>query len=167
MLSSIYSGSNAASTAQHSAISPAQSSKPSTCRSKRGSASKQTELARASMSSSISQQYIFEEPSFFHFFVEFWWGFFIPVQQQQHVWERPRAPHGTSQYSTAQSRRHKAANQARADQSATTQASKQSWGGPACRRAFMQLGSFLKTNVLNRNLRGLQKYAYTSAHEAA
>ena len=41
------------STAQHSAISPAQSSKPSTCRSERDDASKQTESAIASMSSCI------------------------------------------------------------------------------------------------------------------
>jgi len=42
-----------ANTAQHGASSPAQSSKASTCRPERDNASKQAELARASMSSSI------------------------------------------------------------------------------------------------------------------
>ena len=41
------------STARHSAISPTQSSEASACPSERDNASKQTELARASMSSSI------------------------------------------------------------------------------------------------------------------
>ena len=39
-------------TASHSAIIPTQSSKPTTCRSERDNARKQTELARTSMSSS-------------------------------------------------------------------------------------------------------------------
>ena len=41
-----------------------------------------------------------------------------------------------AQHSTAQSVLHKAANQARADQSVAAQASRQSWREPACRRAF-------------------------------
>ena len=43
--------------AQHSAISHAQSSEARTCRSKRDNARKQTELARANMSSSIYLQF--------------------------------------------------------------------------------------------------------------
>ena len=62
MLSSIYSSSTA-SKAQHRATSPAQSSKPSTCRSERDSPSKHTELARASTSSGILHSVIVE-PSF-------------------------------------------------------------------------------------------------------
>ena len=50
----------------------------------------------------------------------------------------------TAQHSAAQSALHKAANQARADQSATMQASRQSWREPAYRRAFIQLAAFSK-----------------------
>ena len=51
MLSSIY----RIHSTQQGAFSPAQRMKPSTCRSERDNASKQTELAKASMSSSIYQ----------------------------------------------------------------------------------------------------------------
>ena len=49
-----------------------------------------------------------------------------------------------AQHSTAQSALHKAANEARADQSAKTQASRQSWREPSCSRAFMELAAFSK-----------------------
>ena len=47
---------------------------------------------------------------------------------------------------TAQSALHKAATQLRANQSAATQAGREIWRGPACRRAFTQLAVFSKTN---------------------
>ena len=58
MLSSIYRNH---STAQHTAIRPAQSSKESTCRSERQDSSKQTLLARISTSSSIHHFVVFSK----------------------------------------------------------------------------------------------------------
>ena len=58
MLSSIYRNH---STAQHTAIRPAQSSKESTCRSERQDSSKQTLLARISTSSSIHRFVVFSK----------------------------------------------------------------------------------------------------------
>ena len=46
--------------------------------------------------------------------------------------------------SSAQSALHKAAKQVFADQSTTTQAGRQSWREPPCRRAFTQLAEFSK-----------------------
>ena len=85
MLSSIYSSSTASkaqhSTAQHSTISPVQSSKLSTCRSERENASKQTELARARISSScFIQPYC--RGAFFSHILLFWAFFNTGIQQQ-------------------------------------------------------------------------------------
>ena len=49
--------------------------------------------------------------------------------------------------------RRKAAKQVRADQSATTQASRQSWLEPACRRAFIQLPAFSKRTKKSKSAR--------------
>ena len=53
----------------------------------------------------------------------------------EHLQQQCRT-YSIGQQSTTQSALHKAANKLRADQSATTYASRQSWREPACRRAF-------------------------------
>ena len=65
-----------------------------------------------------------------------------------------------TQHSEARSALHKAANKVRADQSATTQASRQSWRELACRRAFIiQLAAFSKRRKISKYVR--QKNATT------
>ena len=64
----------------------------------------------------------------------------------------PQAQHGTAQCSQPA----QAAKQLRTGQSATMQASRQSWLEPACRE-FMQLDVFPK-RIKKSNLPGLQKY---------
>ena len=138
--SSIYSSSTQAkhSTAQRSAISPAQSSKPSTGRSERDNASRQTELARAinSMSSRILYSIIVEESCFSIFvFVDLFLcrctTAVLVVCTSMLLLSNLSSTADTAQHSAitpAQS-----TNQARADQSATTQARRQSWREPVCR----------------------------------
>ena len=55
--------------------------------------------------------------------------------------------------SKAQSVLYKSAKQARADQSATTQAGRQSWREQACRRAFVQLAAFSKRTKKSKYIR--------------
>ena len=62
------------------------------------------------------------------------WGTFLKF----FAFFAPQAQHSTAQ----RSQLAQAAKQVRADQSATTQASRQSWLEPACRRAFIQLAVF-------------------------
>ena len=64
----------------------------------------------------------------------------------------------TSQLSRAQSSLHKAETQARTDQSATTQASRQSWRKPACRRAFIQFAVFSKRTKKSKIARPTKIY---------
>ena len=65
----------------------------------------------------------------------------------------------TAQHSTAQLALHKAANQVRADESATTQqASRQSWREPACRRAFIRLAMFSNRTKESKSARPTKSY---------
>ena len=70
----------------------------------------------------------------------------------------PQTPQ--SQHSSAQRSQpaRQAAKQVRADQSATTQASRRSWLALACRRAYSSLCS--QDERTNRNLLRLQKYCW-------
>ena len=68
-----------------------------------------------------------------------------------------------TQRSKAQSALHKAAKQVRADQSAITQASRQSWQELACRRALILLAAFSK-RTKKSNLPGKN---HTTTHKAA
>ena len=48
--------------------------------------------------------------------------------------------------------------QVRADQSATTQASRQNWRDPLCRRAFIQIAVFSKRTKKSKSARPTKKY---------
>ena len=77
------------------------------------------------------------------------WGFTLePARMYDHV-VIERLPQ--TRHTKAPSALHKATKQVRADQSATTQARRQSWQELMYRRAFMQLAAFLKrTRIRNR-----------------
>ena len=71
--------------------------------------------------------------SFFFFFLSFF--YYTPLHQaQQRTTENNTAQQSTAQHSAKPAQ---AAKHVRADQSATTQTSRQSWLEPACRRAFI------------------------------
>ena len=72
----------------------------------------------------------------------------------------------TVQHSTAQSALHEAATPVRADQSVTTQASRQSWREPACRPAFTQPRGVLKTNQEIEIARPTKIYVYKHSHSS-
>ena len=70
----------------------------------------------------------------------------------------------TGQHSTAQrSPPAQAAEQVRADQSATTQASIQSWLEAACRRAFIQLVVFSKRTKKSKSARPTRMYNHSQS----
>ena len=71
--------------------------------------------------------------------------------------QAPQAQHSTTQHncSTAPRSQHgqQPAKQVRADQSATTQASRRSWLAPACRRAYIPLAVFSKRTKKSKSAR--------------
>ena len=94
---------------------------------------------------------IVQGPSFAVF--NFMWAFFIRVYSYLVAVVRTvrvycrwvstalqRARHSTAQHEATQSPPHKAANTLHAEQSATTQASRQSWREPACRASLSCYG---------------------------
>ena len=62
---------------------------------------------------------------------------------------------------------HKAAEQVRADQSATTQAGRRSWRGesrePACRRPFVQVAVFSKRTKKSKSARPTKIYKHSQS----
>lgn len=98
------------------------------------------------MPPSISCQQVFFLFSIFFTVEEPFLPFLFVFVGLFYMYERVVAEHLRiyRKHSTAQSALHKAANQARADQSTTTQASIQIWREPAYRQAFIQLATFSK-----------------------
>ena len=66
----------------------------------------------------------------------------------------PQAQHNRAQ----RSQPAQAAKQVRVDQSATTQASRQSWREPSCHRAFTQLAVFSKRTKKSKSVRTTKLY---------
>ena len=94
----------------------------------------------------VFNSYLEEEPCFskLMFFV----GLLCNVYDHVVVEHLPQTKHRK-----AQSALHKAAKQVRAGQSATAQASRQSWWELACRRAFMQPAAFSKRTKKSKSSR--------------
>ena len=77
--------------------------------------------------------------------------------------QAPQAQHSTTQHncSTAPRSQHgqQPAKQVRADQSATTQASRRSWLAPACRRGYIQRAVLSKRTNKSKSARPTKKNA--------
>ena len=137
--------------AQHSAISPAQSSNAHTCRSERDNARKQTEWARASMSSRIYSSiffpifffaglFLYVRGSFVDYTLIFMFARAFLLKSQKH--QHPAPTHvevaccreftagkftASAEQRSSSAQWSKARTYVRADQSATTQITRGSW----------------------------------------
>ena len=83
-------------------------------------------------------------------YLETEWCLFCGAYGHVVVEHLPQAQHSPSAL-------HTAAKQSRADQNAATQASGQSWRGPACRLAFIQLAVFSKRAKVSKSARPTKK----------